>query len=91
LDFLRHRLRCPRGWEKPRDGDGPIPGAKAPLAHRRPGYPSVGLRPRRARLRFARPGDRNPKGVGQAMPIKDDNGKSNCRWLLERARAQRDF
>ena len=30
------------------------PGGVAPSARRRPGYPSIGLRARRARLRFAR-------------------------------------
>ena len=33
----------------------------APLAHRRPGYPSVGLLASRARLRFARQGEDSAK------------------------------
>ena len=48
-------LGCPKGKKSPETGF-TSPGALEGLsAHPRPGYPLVGLRPRRARLRFTRP------------------------------------
>ena len=46
-----------------------------PSAHRRPSYPLVGLRPRRARLRFTRRGERNRKGFRSASPTVVRTGK----------------
>ena len=39
----------------------------APLAHRRPGYPLVGLRARRARLRFTQQGEGSASGEGSKV------------------------
>jgi hypothetical protein len=62
-----------RGW-------GPL--LWCPSAHRRPGYPLVGLRPRRARLRFTRCAERSRKRSNGASPAVVRIGKSNCRWPL---------
>jgi hypothetical protein len=49
---------------------------RRPSARRRPGYPLVGLRPRRARLRFTRREDHNGKGLAGARPeIEDGEGQ----------------
>ena len=61
---------------------------RCPSAHRRPGYPLVGLRPRRARLRFTRRGERSQKRCGATSPIAVPIGKSNCRWLAQKARGR---
>jgi hypothetical protein len=52
----------------------------APLAHRRPGYPSVGLRARRARLRFTRQGEGSASGEGskEAEGRKDQEKYRGC-------------
>jgi hypothetical protein len=74
-------------------GPGPLlAGARrVPSAHRRPGYPLVGLRPRRARLRFTRRVNSTPKRLRGTSSIGEAIGKSNCRRSRFRAEADREF
>jgi hypothetical protein len=53
--------RVSSGEKSPPGGE---PGGAAPAAHRRPGYPLVGLLASRARLRLARPGKGSAGGQG---------------------------
>ena len=43
--FSEASLRCPMGSKKTTPGGNKPPGADAPLAHRRPGYPLSGCVP----------------------------------------------
>ena len=64
---LKKQALGPPGW--------PRALTDAPLAHRRPGYPSVRLRPRRACLRFTRPADRTQPGRhGQEQVTAEPDG-----------------
>jgi hypothetical protein len=55
------------------------------------GYPLVGLRPRRARLRFTRQQERTQKGLGSASPNHVPTGKNNCRWPSTQWQVDREF
>jgi hypothetical protein len=80
--FLGMALVCDGGKRAPIHLRGGGPLLWCPSAHRRPGYPLVGLRPRRARLRFTRWPERSWNGCSGASPTVVLIGKSNCRWLL---------
>src|SRR5262249_38130334 len=54
-DFSRHQLPCPMGAQRAPRRTKPCGGWVVPSAHRRPSYPFVGVRLRRARLPFTRP------------------------------------
>jgi hypothetical protein len=81
---VSERGKRPRGrGRRPRGQDGLS-------AHRRPGYPLVGLLASRARLRFTRRGEDTAKASTRATPLAPRGaagvtnvrravGKSNCR------------
>ena len=67
-----------KGEEAPRGQPRSPRGQDGLSAHRRPGYPSVGLRPRRARLRFTRRQDHKTKGQAGARPKAEDQAHLRC-------------
>jgi hypothetical protein len=75
------------GWQEgPAERGAAGPGASS--ARRRPGYPLVGLRPRRARLRFTQPEKSNPNPQGGARPVCQEGAAGNGGRQVREVRAK---